>query len=76
MLILKMIIRSILFPSCSPSCAVVVEVPQQLSMAGQPRYNSRDSMFSLCDCHERCFCVWARERACVRVRHCSILQQQ
>ena len=25
-------------------------------------------MFSLCDSHERCFCVWAREHACVCAR--------
>ena len=31
----------------------------------QPRYNSRASSFSLCDNHERCFCVWLRERAYV-----------
>ena len=29
------------------------------------RSNSRASRFSLCDSHERCFCVWAREYACV-----------
>ena len=38
-----------------------------LSKARQSRYNSRTSRSSLCGSHERCFCVWARERARVCV---------
>ena len=38
---------------------------QPLVKARQPRYNSRASSFSLCDSHERWFCVWVRERAYV-----------
>ena len=45
----------------------VFEVPQQLSKARQPLYNSRASRFSLSDSHVWCFCVWVRERACVCV---------
>ena len=45
--------------------AAVIEVPQQLSKARWPRYSSRASSFSRCDSLERCFCVWARELACV-----------
>ena len=55
----------IIFPSFHLSAAVF-EVPQQPSKARQPLSNSRASSFSLCDSHEGCFCVWARERACVR----------
>ena len=58
---------------CISLPSTVFEVLQQLSEARQPRYNSRASGFSLCDSHERCFCVWFRELACVRVCHCRIL---
>ena len=50
--------------NCRPHLsAVVFDLPQQPSKAWQPRYNSRASSFSLCDSHERCFCVWVREEA-------------
>ena len=49
----------------SPLSAAVTEVLQQPSKARQPRYNSRASSVSLCDSHERCLCVCARERGCV-----------
>ena len=45
------------------------EPSQQPSKATrrQPRCNSHVSSLSLCDSHERCFCMCVRERACVRV---------
>ena len=45
----------------------VFDLQQKSSNARQPQYNSRASSISLCDSHERCFCVWVRERACVIV---------
>ena len=50
------------------------EVPEQLLKARQPRYNTRASIFSLCDNHERCFCVWVHERVTVRVCACMSLE--
>ena len=47
----------------------------QLPKARQPRDNCRASSFSVCDSHERCFCVWVRECACVCVWYFKILQQ-
>ena len=49
--------------------AAVYEVPQQPSKVRQSRHNSRASTCSLSDSHERCFCVWVRER----VRVCVIV---
>ena len=51
----------------SPLYAAVFQVAQQRSKARHPRYNSHASRSPLCDSHERCFCVWVREHACVCV---------
>ena len=50
---------------CLP--AAVSEVPKQPSKPREPRYNSRASSFSVCDNHERYFCVCGHECACVGV---------
>ena len=52
--------------------SAVSQVRQQISKAGQPRYNSsRASSFSLCDSHERCSPVFMCACAC----HPRISQQ-
>ena len=54
----------------SPLSAAVSEAPKQPSKATQPRHTS------LCDSHERCFCVGVRGRACVYVIYSRILALQ
>ena len=49
--------KLLVFPFFRLSLLLFLEVPQQLSKARQPGYNSRVSSVSLCDSHERCFCA-------------------
>ena len=65
-----------LFCHFSPLCCCFFRCHSSRQSIGSHGTTPALQAFPFCDSHERCFCVWVRERAvCVRVCHCRILQR-